>query len=212
MMIRILFFLLLISGCVKKSEHAETEVFEIRTIAKEVQIPKILMDELVTEVSGDSKTITPVYMFMPLQVQFKEKSEGALSKPAMKYSFPKGGGYLDLKDIVTGSGSFYLSFPSEQFDENLEFLHLYYISNSPVKKIEDEEFGLGCGKMVDLKKSFKKLQNPEFLKLNTTAQRYLYVASGQYIFVFRRQSQVYMAQLTLADSRYKNELCVGVNL
>lgn len=204
------FFLLF--ACTAQKGTKNVEVVEIRTIAKEVQIPKSLMDELIKEIISDTKTLTPVYLFMPLQVQFTEVNEGVLKKPAIRFLLPKGGGTIDLKDVISGAGSFYLSFPPEQFDDNHEFLHLYYMSNSPVKKIENETFGLGCGKMTDLKKSLSKLQKPDFLKLNTSHQRYLFVTSGIYVFVFRRASQIFMAQLTLTDSRYSKELCLGANL
>ena len=211
MFVKLLLTLLLV-GCTQNRAPENDEIIDIRSIAKEVQIPKILMTSLVKEIISDSKTLTPVYLFMPLQVRFTELSDGVLKKPAVRFSFPKGGGTIDLKDVVSGFGSFFLSFPAEQFDENYEFLHLYYISNSPVKKIENESFGLGCGKMIDLKKSFSKLQNPEFLKLNTSDLRYLYVTAGMYVFVFKKSSQIFMAQLTISDSRYSKELCLGANL
>ena len=211
MFLRLLLIFLLV-GCNQNSSSENDEIIDVRSIAKEVQIPKVLMTELVKEIISDSKTLTPVYLFMPLQVRFFELSEGVLKKPAVRYNFPKGGGNIDLKDLVLGSGSFFLSFPAEQFDESYEFLHLYYISNSPVKKIENESFGLGCGKMIDLKKSFSKLQKPEFLKLNTSDLRYLYVTAGMYVFVFKKSSQIFMAQLTIFDSRNSKELCLGANL
>ncbi len=211
MFVRLLLTFLLV-GCAQNSSSENDEIIDVRSLAKEVQIPKVLMTELVKEIISDSKTLTPVYLFMPLQVRFSELSDGVLKKPALRFNFPKGGGNIDLKDVVLGSGSFYLSFPAEQFDENYEFLHLYYISNSPVKKIENESFGLGCGKMIDLKKSFSKLQKPEFLKLNTSDLRYLYVTAGMYVFVFKKSSQIFMAQLTIFDSRNSKELCLGANL
>lgn len=211
MFVRLLLTFLLV-GCTQNSSPENDEIIDVRSIAKEVQIPKVLMTSLVKEIVSDSKTLTPVYLFMPLQVRFSEQSEGVLRKPAIRFNLPKGGGNIDLKDVVSGFGSFYLSFPAEQFDENYEFLHLYYISNSPVKKIENESFGLGCGKMIDLKKSFSKLQKPEFLKLNTSDLRYLYVTAGLYVFIFKKSSQIFVAQLTISDSRYSKELCLEANL
>ena len=203
----------LLSGCFSSDDAQNIEHIEIQTIAKEVQIPKILMTELESEVMAESKTVAPVYLFMPLKVQFTELSDGALSHPKIVFHLPKGGGNIDLKDIVTGLGSFYMSFPSDQFENLSEFkpdlLHLYFISNSPIKKIDNEKFGLGCGKMIDLKKSFSKLQDSSFLKLNTSELRYLHVMAGRYVFIFKQSTKVYMAQLTLTDSRHYKELCLG---
>lgn len=211
-----LFFLILIfTGCFKSNHSSSVEKVEVQTIAKEVQIPKVLMAELEVEVREESKTIVPVYLFMPLEVQFTEYNEGVLKHPNMLFVLPKGGGRIDLKEVVTGFGSFYFNFPSEQFENIAEFkpelLHLYYISNSPIKKIDDEVFGLGCGRMIDLKKSFRKLQNSKFLKLNTSDLRYLHVAAGRYIFIFKQSLKVYMTQLTITDSRYPDALCQGAD-
>lgn len=204
------FFLVLLSGCFDKAAEVQIENVEINEIAKEAFIPKLVMSEVHEDFLKDTKTIAPVYMFTPVQIQFNELNENVLRKPAIKYSFPKGGGSIDLKDVVTGAGSFYMSFPAEQFDENHELMHLYYVSNSPVQEIDGESFGLGCGKVVDLKKSFKKLKKPDFLKLNTNDIRHLRVLAGRYIFVLRQAAQVYLSQVTISDSRYVKELCMGV--
>lgn len=209
---RLFFLILILSGCSKKSVPDSIETVEVKSIAREVQIPKAVMTDLADEITNESKTVAPVYIFMPLQVQFTEFNEGVLKSPTLRFVLPKGGGEIDLKDVVTGFGSFYLNFPAEQFEDDREFMHLYFISNSPAKKIENETFGLGCGKMIDLKKSFGKLQKPDFLKLNTSEQRYLYVTAGLYVFIFRKAAQIYMAQLTITDSRYKKQFCLGTNL
>jgi hypothetical protein len=213
-MLKILLFFIsfLLVSCSKNSKELSVEVIEVNEIAKEAFIPKALMAEVKDGIFKDSKTITPVFLFTPVQLQFTEFNENVLRKPALKFSFPKGGGSIDLKDVVIGDGSFYMSFPKEQFDENHELMHLYYISNSPVKNIEGENFGLGCGKMLDLKKSFKKLQAHDFVKLNTNEHRYLHVLAGRYVFVFKQSSQIYISQVTVYDSRYAKELCLGTDL
>lgn len=204
-----------LSGCFQSKKIISSEKIEIHSIADEVQIPKIIMSDLQAEITSESKTIAPVYMFATLQVRFVEFNEGVLKNPSMTFVFPKGGGRIDLKDVISGSGSFYLSFPKIQFEgkaeDEPELLHFYYVSNSPVKKIDGESFGLGCGKMIDLKKSYSKLQSPDFLKLNTSEQRYLYVTAGRYVFIFQQFSKIYMSQLTITDSRYTKELCLGVS-
>lgn len=204
------FFLFFLSGCFEKHADVQIENIEVSEIAKEVFIPKFVIAEVHENFQKDTKTIVPVYMFMPAQIQFNELSENVLRKPVIKFNFPKGGGSIDLKDVVTGSGSFYMSFPAEQFDENHELIHLYYISNSPVQKIDGEAFGLGCGKAIDLKSNVKKLQESDYLKVNTNDMRHLRVLAGRYIFVTRQASQIYLSQITITDSRFTKELCLGV--
>lgn len=197
----------LVSCTGHKNEPKTTEV-DISDVAREVQIPRLIMSEIADELKKDS-VANPLYMFMPVQVRFTELSPEVLSAPRLNYSLPKGGGNIDLKDVVRGFGSFYMSLPEEQFLEGHEMMHLYYVSNSPVRKIDGENFGLGCGKMTDLKKSFSKLKKENYLKLNTVERRYLAVTAGRYIFVFRHGNQVHIAQLTLQDSRYPQEQCLN---
>lgn len=202
----ILFFLV---GC---TEHRETDAptrIEIDQVAAEQQIPKGVMAQLDEDFKEEFKTAPPLYAFMPLAVAFKEDQPGVLSSPWLEYGFTKGGGLLDLKDVLKGEGSFYMYFPAEQFEKDNELLHIFFISNSPRVAIDGENFGLGCGKWNDLKSGFKKLQTSDNLKLNTTDLRYLRVIAGTYVFVFKQNKNVYLTQLTITDSRYANQLCVG---
>lgn len=194
-------------SCSENKQGIQSKPIEVSEIARDIQVPKSLMLEIEKELTEDSKLSTPVYVFVSLQVALAEKNAGVLKEHTMTINFPKGGGRLDLKDLVTGQGTFYFSFPSEQFSKLPELLHLYYISQAPVKKIDQENFGLGCGKYVDLKKKFKSLQKNNFLKLNTTQLRHLFVLAGHYLFEFRENNQVYLAQLTITDSRYASQLC-----
>ncbi len=201
-------FLLVLCGCFAKKIESDQPATRVTDMAQEIKLPKELMVEVLKELGEDTKTMTPVFIFIPLKIQLTEKSKGVLISNPLKFSFPKGGGQLDLKDYVTGAGSFYLSFLPEVFAKLPDLVHLYYISQAPVKEIDGDHYGLGCGKWVDIKSRFKNLQQDNFLKLNTTQLRYLYVVSGSYIFVFREGNQIYLSQLTITDSRHQNELCL----
>ena len=200
---------LFIFSCNSKPSASAKEVYDVQEIAVEQKIPKELMKNIENEYKAEFKTMMPIYSFVPLQVLFSGHSENVLKSKTVQYNFPKGGGSVDLKNLVVDEGSFFMSFPTEQFDQTNELVHLYYISNSPITKIGAEHFGMGCGKWVDLKSDFKKLQNNEFLKLNTSDLRYLKVLAGTYVFVFRQTKNIYMTQLTVTDSRYLGELCLG---
>ncbi len=200
-------FFLLILGCHSQNEHETSNIIKVKDYAKDIKIPRNLYLELEKEIAAEFKNISPVFVYLPLQVEFRQKGQKVLKDSPLKFVFEKGGGQIDLKDVIIGLGTFYLSFPSEQFSKDLELMHLYYISQAPVKKIDDESFGLGCGKWIDLKSRFVKMQNPEFLKLNTTSKRHLFVLAGHYVFVFKQANEIYLTQLTLSDSRYSQELC-----
>jgi hypothetical protein len=203
----ILLSVLFLFSCSNSNEKKEPYTIEVNEIAKEVQIPKQLLQELDEELKEEFKASPPLYSFIPLTVQFQELQSGVLSKPSVQFNFPKGGGAIDLKDVITSEGSFYVSFPEHQFVKENELLHLYYVSNSPKKVIDGETFGMGCGKWNDLKGSFSKLKKPDFLKLNTSGLRYLRVLAGTYVFIFKQGKNVFLDQLTVTDSRHQGELC-----
>jgi hypothetical protein len=51
------------------------------------------------------------------------------------------------------------------------------------------------------------LQKKDFLRVNTTGNRHLHVLAGSYVFVFRKSNQVLLTQITITDSKNKNNLC-----
>ncbi len=209
MKIELLLPFLFLLSCTRHQETEAPKRIEIDQVAAEQQIPKSVMAKLDEDFKEEFKMTPPLYSFMPLTVAFKEDQPEVLVNSSIEYIFPKGGGQLDLKDVIKGEGSFYMFFPTEQFDQDNDLLHLFFISNSPRVMIDGEAFGLGCGKWNDLKGSFKKLQSDDNLKLNTTELRYLRVVAGTYVFVFRKLKNVFLTQLTVTDSRYSNQLCLG---
>ena len=199
--------LLVLSGCHFAQSHDVhyTDV-KIEARAEDFKVPKKIFDQIETELVG-SASVQSVYLLAPIQAVLFSESNAVLKDNPARITFPNGGGKLDLANYVSGQGSFYLSFPKEQFDSLPALEKLYFISDSSKKKIEEEEFGLGCGKFVDIKKQFESLQKKDFLKLNTTDLRYLYVVSGYYIFVFKNNNQIYLTHLHVTDSRYPDNLC-----
>lgn len=197
----------LLFSCTKHQHPAAAYAVEVNEVAKDILIPKDMLKELDAELGEEFKSTPPLYSFIPVHVKFDELQAGVLSKPSLQFNFPKGGGAIDLKDVVTADGSFFMSFPESQFVKDNELLHIYFVSNSPKKIIDGESFGMGCGKWNDLKSSFNKLKNPDYLKLNTSQLRYLRVVAGTFVFIFRQGKNIYLNQLTITDSRHSAELC-----
>lgn len=195
------------SGChFAESQDAHYAEIKIEARAEDFKVPKQIFDQIETDLVG-SASVQSVYLLAPIQAVLFSESNAVLKDNPARITFPNGGGKLDLAQHVSGQGSFYLSFPKEQFDALPTLEKLYFISDSPKKKIDGEEFGLGCGKYVDIKKQFESLQKKDFLKLNTTDLRYLYVVSGYYIFVFKNNNQIYLTHLHVTDSRYPDNFC-----
>lgn len=208
-------FLILVSGLVllfsscEKPHESKPKVIVNKSLAADFKVPEEIFTEIKKSMGPDSK-IEPEYLFTDLEVQIHSNQKNVLSYPDLLFKLTNGGGGLDLKDYVVGDGSFYLHFPAEQFATKPELTFVFYISDSPKVKIRGEEYGLGCGQWVDLKPKFAKLQDKNFLKLNTVDQTYAHVLSGQYIFVFKKGIQYYLTHLNLSDSRYSDKMCSAI--
>lgn len=196
-------------GCTSHPDEKVIETIKIVDVSQDIRLPRQIFQEMEKDISADLKGISASYVFIPLQVKLLQSNSQALKKNEIIYSFPKGGGLLDLKTIVEGRGSFFISFPKEQFSELPDLEHLFFISNAPKMEIDGEKFGLGCRRWVDLKKQFSELQKDDFLKLNSSDQRHQFVLNGTYLFVFRKASQVYLSQLTITDTENKVPNCVN---
>jgi hypothetical protein len=203
--LNILFLALSIWGCHHSQGDKSIEVTKVDTAAKDIRIPKAIFDNIVADVKTESATVDPVYLFSPLQVAIQPESLISKIKPSTVV-FSNGGGELDLNTHIPNHESFYIYFPEVQFEKMPPLEHLYFMSDYPQKIIDGEKFGTGCGKWMDLKSKFSEFVKPK-IKLNSTSERYLYVAGGYYIFVFRKLNQVYLTHLHLTDSRYTNLKC-----
>lgn len=200
----ILFFI--VAGCKSNHQEFNGQVHKIDKISEDIQIPKVIFDTIYKNIRIESNSVEPVYLFYPLEVIIASDHSEAVPI-AHKFIFANGGGRIDLKPIIKGQGSFYFYFPEDQFLKLPELENLYYISDFPKKTIDGESFGLGCSSWVDLKLKFTQFTGPLKTILNTTNQRYLYVAAGYYVFVFRKGNQSYLTHLYLTDSNYETMKC-----
>ncbi|MES2801576.1 MAG: hypothetical protein V4654_03710 [Bdellovibrionota bacterium] len=200
--------MMLLSAC-EKAIESKPQIIANNSLADDFKVPEAIF-AAIKKSMGEVVTIEPEYIFTDLEVEIRTDQKSVLSYSRLLFKLPNGGGAIDLKDYVTGEGSFYLSFPAAQFEAKPELTFLFYISDSPKVKIRDEEYGLGCGQWVDLKPKFGKLQDKTFLKLNSIDHTYAHVLSGQYIFVFKKGIQYYLTHLNLLDSRYSDKMCSAI--
>lgn len=199
---------LLFSSC-EKAHETKPKIIVNNSIAADFKLPVAIFAEIKKNLGEDIK-VEPEYVFTNLDVEISSDQKNVLSYSDLLFKLPNGGGGIDLKDYLTGEGSFYLRFPPEQFEKKPELVFLFYISDSPKVVIRNEEYGLGCGQWVDLKPKFSKLTEKTFLKLNTVDHTYAHVLSGQYVFVFKKGIQYYLTHLNLSDSRYSDKMCSAI--
>src|SRR5690606_28218689 len=102
--------------------------------------------------TGQQKSDTEILLQVPrkylgFDIKLFEKKRRALSANALA-QLPRGGGTLDLRSVVTGdTGSFYLQIrvmSAEDLPENQQSLRVFFFSNAPKRKIDEEEYGAGC--------------------------------------------------------------------
>lgn len=201
----VLLLMFILTAC-QKPEDSKPKIILNNSLASDFKVPEAIFTAIKKNM-GEGITTDPEYIFTDLEVELKTDQKSVLSYSKLLFKLPNGGGEIDLKDYVTGDGSFYLSFPKEQFELKPELVFVFYISDSPKIKIRDEEYGLGCGHFLDLKPKIAKLQDKTFLKLNTMDHTYAHVVTGQYIFVFKKGFQYSLTHLNLYDSRYSDKMC-----
>lgn len=192
-------------GCPKDHGHEEFEEIKIEQISNDFKIPKKIFDDIEALDKNGAKKADSIYFYSPIKVILE--SDQIIKKSPLKFQFPNGGGKIDLKDYLTGEGTFSFSFDTSSMEEGVELNAIYFVSDTPVKKIDGENYGLGCGKIAQLTSQTEKLLKRSMIKLNTVDLKYLYVAAGYYIFVFKKNNLVWLTHLFLTDSRYNQLYC-----
>ena len=143
---------------------------------------------------------------------YPHKSSVALEN-AWKLSFPRGGGIIDLKNLVVGSsGSFFLAIRFHNEDLKLEAgdlqsLRVYFLARAKRRQIGQESFGSGCGKYMDVTNFFRNVILKKGLKLNATEARYFNVVAGTFYFVLLKGGVLNLGTVSFEDSRYTDQLC-----
>lgn len=148
--------------------------------------------------------------FAPLAVYVEEKNPGVLREPRMKIEFPQGGGRLNLSDYTTDQrGSFYFRIDVQEDKE--DSLHVYYISGGRKRRIDEDEVGTGCGKILNLKNFYLSQLKSKGLLVNTTRDRHLTLLAGTYVFAYKKEASLFLSQLTVdVDGPKKVLTCDGI--
>jgi hypothetical protein len=179
-------------------------------LPSDFQIPKKIFEKIQEQANIDSKLISPVFIFLPLQVQLKSFQKNVIVDDEVVVTFSSGGGTLDLKDFVRNQGTFSLSFPKSPFVEGLEIFDFVFVSNTKSQILDGEKIGLGCHSAAQMTSLFSKFGSTEFLKVNTTDFRHLNVIGGQFILVFKKSNQYYLSHVNIIDSDQPDLFCSGL--
>jgi hypothetical protein len=222
--------LLLLAGCTKASTFRteEAQTFKVEDLPADFKMPAKIW-ELIEKTSdgkgggekapakeagkegekpGGEEADGRGIFYSSIRVFLTEKNEHILKTPASVIELPRGGGTVDLAQyLTTDPGSFYVGFELPEEFKDGKNLKVIYISQGRKRRLDDRVYGAGCSQYFDITAKFQEMMKTEGIKANTTRQRHLTVLAGHYIFSVIKDAQIFLTQVTITDSRYKNLLC-----
>lgn len=150
---------------------------------------------------------TPETIQEPLKVYLIERNKGVLKGQNLALSFVAGGGELDLHDYVQPlRGSYYIAFGFLP-DVAAADMKVFFLSNSVVRKVGDDELGSGCNTYFDLTKRFGEAMKHDGFLVNTSDQRDVSALAGTYVFVSTYDGKLHMATLVIKDEDHRALQC-----
>jgi hypothetical protein len=149
--------------------------------------------------------------FLDVDIYLRQAATGTLVDHT-HFTLPRGGGEIDLKNYVRGKkGSFYLTYKvrhSHTPDAPIKDLHVYFSSETKIRNIDGEDYGVGCQKYLDVTQKMAAANSGAGLQLNATDHRYLPVVGGVFYFVdFDPERKIFLGAIRLIDSRYPEDSC-----
>lgn len=189
----------------------------IRDIPSDFLLPpslwdKLLMNssvkELTASVEGQEDELQgSSILFAPLKVQLIEKNPGVLQDPVIEYQFPKGGGQIDLKDVVTGKpGTFFVKFDltEAQADSKFEAFHL---SKARKRKFDNRVFGGGCKSYTRITAVLAASSYRKGIPVNTTRDLHVSSLGGHFILSWGNADSTSVTQVKFFDSTKPQYFC-----
>lgn len=226
--------LLGLGGAVACSSHHDEEIatIEVDDVPKEVRIPAKLWDEVQSKgaAGGEAKESKGGHggggeeggegeggpelaqegggvLFMPIDVILEEKNRGVLKQSPVKFHLPRGGGTIDLSQVVGDTpGTFFVRFETPDVEDPAS-LQAWFVSKARRRKIGAEIWGAGCNKYFGITKGLAKAERGGGLKVNTTRDRHVTVLGGHFVFSAKKLSQVFTTQVTFKDPRHPDFYC-----
>ncbi len=143
-----------------------------------------------------------------VSVELRQKRAAALHEET-RINTPIGGGVIDLADFLTPlRGAFQMKIKARsERDEQIPGIRVFYISRAKARVIDGEDFGAGCGKLVEVTKFLDKKMAKAGLELYTAGQRYLSVIGGTFVLAAFTREALQVGSVSFIDSRYPEVMC-----
>jgi len=202
----------------KASQTTELQQRPARQSSRDVLFPKSLVSAIEAEYkeylkSTKSNAKTEIKRrLMNVDVELTQDHPGALFEN-VKVVSPLGGGVIDLADFVAPTrGSFQLRLlPRAGNQGALPDMRVFFVSRAKSRQIDGDSFGAGCNKYMDVTGLYHKVLSQKGLTLYTADQRYLSVIGGAFLLVGFTEQELFVASVSLGDSRYQRLLCTEEN-
>lgn len=199
------------------AEEADLAVKVAKQSSRDVKLPKDLVKLIENEYREylkknkfpDQENLNR--KLLNVSVELRQKRVAALPED-VRIATPLGGGVIDLSDFVTPvRGSFQMSMHASREDKtSVSDLNAFFISHAKARNIQDEQFGAGCGKYMDITSYFnKKMANAGF-ELYTADQRYASVLAGTFVLVSFTKEALEVGSVTFSDSRFPELMCENI--
>ncbi|MEM7645313.1 MAG: hypothetical protein AAF203_00260 [Pseudomonadota bacterium] len=175
-----------------------------------VQVPREFWDFVKSTLIEDGASEKQIDNFAvsPITTKVELSSEDPMvlrNQKNYRLTFTEGGGVLDLFDYVSGKGEFFMRFSPELTNENP--FHLFYISDSPGKKVGGDNWGNGCGRIFDLTEKAGQFLLDRGVKLTGSRRHYLHLMAGNFVFFQLVDERLFLGYIRVADSRYPQFKC-----
>lgn len=213
-------------ACSDHKEDVPISEIELRPNVSGVNIPTKLWDEIegvYTNQGGQVQTAIRAdkadslaasnakqvpLRYMKLNVGLRELHRGVLSQPGLLLRFGQGGGSVDFADYIKGkSGSFVITVKIPIEKEKMERFAVFFWSNGKPRKIGETIYGSSCDKVLNITNYFKSTMSDSGIQVSVDKQKYLTLLAGTYVFAMKMDSTLFVSQLTVKDSRYREWHC-----
>lgn len=175
-----------------------------------IQVPREFWEHMKDALreGGASEENIEDFAIIPITVQVELYSEEKfILKDSLNHRlvFVEGGGTLDLFDYVVEKGVFNIKFSPGLTDEG--GFHMFYVSDSPGKKIGGDAWGNGCGRIYDLTKNVGQFMLDHGMRVTSSRRHYMHLMAGTFIIFQLVEDRLYLGYIRLTDSRYPQFNC-----
>jgi hypothetical protein len=205
----LILFVLVFASCTKTPRYKKKTYSErnMNSVTAGVELPVSLWSKL-EAVPGEKAVDEPwPTKFFGIRVFLSEKNRGILGGVNHELIYGEGGGELDLADFLQSkNGSFYFAIEAMiegKPDKPKPERHVFYLSNAVKRRLGNEAVGAGCGTYHDITGFIDNVMKGEGIQVNTTAGRHVSTLAGTYFFAIPYENHLYLAHLTVKDSRFR---------